>query len=217
MIFAQSISISILFFAIISFLPHLHSKNSKPTLFSFGCNIIGYLFATVFIYSCYITYLNTVLILTVPSIILFIVTLKSELKFRLIITKIELYYFLTLLSFFVIIFIIQFGLLYEFSDEYIKLPHPDYLFYSKVATNLTKYNIESFHMSPLAQNVPYHYFELWLNAFFNQLGLKSYSSSGTSRLLTHVIFHPVQKSLNRLIQVDYTVRIQSLTGLSEVA
>jgi len=49
------------------------------------------------------------------------------------------------------------------------------------------------------------------------LGLKSYSTTGNSKLLTHVIFHPVQKSLNRLIQVDYTVRIQSLTGLSEVA
>jgi len=51
---------------------------------------------------------------------------------------------------------------------------------------------------------------------FDELGLRSYSSTGQSRLLTHVIFHPVQKSLNRLIQVDYTVRIQSLTGLSEV-
>lgn len=52
---------------------------------------------------------------------------------------------------------------------------------------------------------------------FDELGLRSYSPSGTGKLLTHVIFHPVQKSLNRLIQVDYTVRIQSLTGLSEVA
>ena len=48
---------------------------------------------------------------------------------------------------------------------------------------------------------------------FDELGLTSYSSTGESLLLTHVIFHPVLKSLNRLIQVDYTVRIQSLTGL----
>lgn len=48
---------------------------------------------------------------------------------------------------------------------------------------------------------------------FDELGLQSYSSSGQSLLLTHVVFHPVLKSLNRLIQVDYTVRIQSLTGL----
>lgn len=52
---------------------------------------------------------------------------------------------------------------------------------------------------------------------FDELGLRSYSLTGTGKLLTHVIFHPVQKSLNRLIQIDYTVRIQSLTGLSEVA
>ena len=52
---------------------------------------------------------------------------------------------------------------------------------------------------------------------FDELGLKSYDPTGSGRLLTHVIFHPVQKSLNRLIQIDYTVRIQSLTGLSEVA
>ena len=51
---------------------------------------------------------------------------------------------------------------------------------------------------------------------FDELGLKSYSASGNSLLLTHVIFHPVQKSLNRLIQIDYTVRIQTLTSLSSI-
>jgi hypothetical protein len=47
---------------------------------------------------------------------------------------------------------------------------------------------------------------------FDELGLRSYATDGTGRLITHVIFHPVQKSLNRLIQIDYTVRVQSLAG-----
>ena len=47
---------------------------------------------------------------------------------------------------------------------------------------------------------------------FDELGLKGYAADGNGRLLTHVIFHPVQKSLNRLIQIDYTVRVQSLSG-----
>lgn len=50
------------------------------------------------------------------------------------------------------------------------------------------------------------------NFVFDELGLRSYSADGSGRLLTHVIFHPVQKSLNRLIQIDYTVRVQSLAG-----
>jgi hypothetical protein len=51
---------------------------------------------------------------------------------------------------------------------------------------------------------------------FDELGLVSFSPDGKGKLLTHVIFHPVQKSLNRLLQVDYTVRIQSLTGFQEI-
>ena len=53
---------------------------------------------------------------------------------------------------------------------------------------------------------------------FDELGLLA--NYGTdelgnviTKMLTHVIFHPVQKSLNRQIQIDYTVRIQSLTNL----
>jgi len=48
---------------------------------------------------------------------------------------------------------------------------------------------------------------------FDELGLISYAENASAqRLLTHVVFHPVQKSLNRLIQIDYTVRVQSLSG-----
>lgn len=50
---------------------------------------------------------------------------------------------------------------------------------------------------------------------FDELGLKCINGSISNlRLITHVIFHPVQKSLNRQIQIDYTLRIQTLTNLS---
>jgi hypothetical protein len=53
---------------------------------------------------------------------------------------------------------------------------------------------------------------------FDELGLLAnygtdVNGNTITRLLTHVVFHPVQKSLNRQIQIDYTVRIQSLTNL----
>jgi hypothetical protein len=48
---------------------------------------------------------------------------------------------------------------------------------------------------------------------FDELGLVGYDATGNELLLTHVVFHPVQKSLNRMIQIDYTVRIQSISGV----
>ena len=50
---------------------------------------------------------------------------------------------------------------------------------------------------------------------FDELGLKSwYGGVDQLKLITHVVFHPIQKALNRQIQIDYTVRIQTLTNLS---
>ena len=48
---------------------------------------------------------------------------------------------------------------------------------------------------------------------FDEIGLKSFDADGTPRLLTHVIFHPELKSLNKRLRFEYTVRIQSLSGL----
>ena len=50
---------------------------------------------------------------------------------------------------------------------------------------------------------------------FDELGLMTFTAgdnattaSSSSELLTHVVFHPVQKSFNRIIEVVYTLRIQ---------
>jgi hypothetical protein len=52
---------------------------------------------------------------------------------------------------------------------------------------------------------------------FDELGLKTWNGAVDNlRLITHVIFHPVQKSLNRQIQIDYTLRIQTLSNINAV-
>lgn len=46
---------------------------------------------------------------------------------------------------------------------------------------------------------------------FSEIGLKARSESGdlnAGDLLTHIVFHPVQKSANRVIQIVYTLRIR---------
>lgn len=69
---------------------------------------------------------------------------------------------------------------------------------------------------PLGQEAFDNSQDLSGNFVFDELGLKSFNLNGEGKLLTHVIFHPVQKSLNRLLQIDYTIRVQSLTGFTEV-
>lgn len=39
---------------------------------------------------------------------------------------------------------------------------------------------------------------------FDELGLYDYSG----KHLTHIIFHPIQKSANRILQIKYTIRVQ---------
>jgi hypothetical protein len=44
---------------------------------------------------------------------------------------------------------------------------------------------------------------------FDELGIMSYprNGNGAGRLLTHCIFNPIQKSLNRAFEIVYTIRI----------
>ncbi len=48
------------------------------------------------------------------------------------------------------------------------------------------------------------------NFAFDELGLFSYNG----QLLTHVIFSPIVKSLNRLVDIAYTLRISTLSSIS---
>lgn len=44
---------------------------------------------------------------------------------------------------------------------------------------------------------------------FDELGLRAGNDvAGSGLLLTHVVFHPVQKALNRRIEIQYSIRIQ---------
>lgn len=50
---------------------------------------------------------------------------------------------------------------------------------------------------------------------FDELGIKVWNGSAENlKLITHVVFHPTQKSLNRRIKIEYTIRLQSLTHLT---
>lgn len=43
---------------------------------------------------------------------------------------------------------------------------------------------------------------------FDEIGLRSFDPTpNNGKLLTHVVFHPVQKALNRTIEIVYTLRI----------
>lgn len=45
---------------------------------------------------------------------------------------------------------------------------------------------------------------------FDEIGLKLFNTvPGSGELVTHVIFSPIQKALNRQIEVEYTLRIQN--------
>ncbi len=50
---------------------------------------------------------------------------------------------------------------------------------------------------------------------FDELGIKTwFGSAEDTRLITHLVFHPLAKALNRQIQIDYTIRIMTLSHIT---
>jgi len=98
------------------------------------------------------------------------------------------------------------------SDNYIKVSHTSGVTYSDVIITCTL---------GLGQPAGQEAFDNTTNIsgtyVFNELGLKAYNATDAANgtdtyglLLSHVVFSPVQKSLNRQIEVVYTIRIQTV-------
>jgi hypothetical protein len=89
------------------------------------------------------------------------------------------------------------------TNNFIRVNHTVGNPYSDVVVTCTlNYN------EPTGQQAFDDAFDVTGEFIFDEIGLKTYDSiSTTGYLLSHVIFHPVQKSLNRRIQVIYTLRI----------
>jgi len=89
------------------------------------------------------------------------------------------------------------------TDNFIRVNHSTGTTYSDVVvTCLLDYN------EPSDQDASDIAPDLAGKFIFDELGLKTYDTNTLDgMLLSHVIFHPVQKALNRRIEIIYTIRI----------
>ncbi len=89
------------------------------------------------------------------------------------------------------------------TDNFISVNHTNNTTYSDVVVNcLLDYN------EPSGQQAFDNAVQANGTYIFDEIGLATYNpSTATGITLSHVIFHPVQKALDRRIQIVYTLRI----------
>lgn len=102
------------------------------------------------------------------------------------------------------------------STDSVKIEHVTGTNYTDTIVTATLATVE-----PLANDSTYNLFDRSLSTIdgtiidgelqFNEIGLKSRGDAGlnSGRLLTHFIFHPVQKNANQTIQIVYTLRVRA--------
>jgi len=92
------------------------------------------------------------------------------------------------------------------TNNYIKTAHTNGLTYSDIIVTCNL-GLEE----PAGQEAFDNATTLTGNYVFNEIGLKASDPIGqnTGYLLTHVVFSPIQKSLNRQLEIVYTIRIQT--------
>jgi hypothetical protein len=93
---------------------------------------------------------------------------------------------------------------YDPTNNNVVVTHTSGLNYTDVVVTCT---LDENEPSTDMQNSPVEYNGDYI---FNELGLKSKGPSGKNSgyLLSHIVFDPVQKSANRVIQIVYTLRIR---------
>lgn len=91
------------------------------------------------------------------------------------------------------------------TDNYITTAHTSGTTYSDVIVTCTLHVGEPYGQQAFDSTTT-----LTSDFVFNELGLVAYDPNGQGNLLSHVIFSPVQKSLNRQFEIVYTIRIQTV-------
>lgn len=84
----------------------------------------------------------------------------------------------------------------------IKVYHENGKLYSDIVINCLLDNNE-----PNGQNAFDNATDFEGDFVFSEIGLKTYSQNGNNRLITHAMFSPFEKSLNRAIEIQYSLRI----------
>lgn len=148
---------------------------------NFITNIIGIL-TIIVCYSIYKSNLKTIIILVFPIIFLLFHTLKQHIKKHSFKTNLAKDFSISLLAL-CIIFIFQLYFYIDLNSLLFKPISRDYFFYASVSDSLKLFGTENFfpamnHFFPGKLGLmPYHYPELWLNAFISQLFLCASTNS----------------------------------------
>lgn len=173
MVLFNTLIIINLFFVFLCFLPKFNLNNQPTSISIFAFNLIGYLYAIMLVYSSIKSNGKSILLFSLPILIVTIVYHYKSLKVNWLFNKQEWNYLFITLIVANCIFIIKSFFLFQFDSDYLKIPHPDYVFYAKLSSYFKNTGIESvFFNSNIS---PYHFFEIELTAMFTEIFHYSYS------------------------------------------
>lgn len=176
MIFIKSLIVINIFLIFITFLPQIYIKNKTIDITTRIFNLFFYLIGIVLIYSVSNTKFNTILSGLLPIGGWIFYTKKDKISIKIQSFSDNFSFIKKILLITNVIFVINAISLFQGSWDFLKIINTDYLFYAKASYFLQNDGIETYLLSPYASSVPYHFFELWLNGLWIELGFNSYNA-----------------------------------------